>query len=486
MPKADAEKTGIVRHPEGAHGKIFLFRKNLNDGRRGGRQPVFLGQAFVGALQQVERAIAVNRSLVPAHAEDEILIGHRLKLAEGLAQPDEVVSRHVVAVALIHLFGQLPAFLLVAQPEQILGKLDSGGKILRVKFQSLPLKGRTFGKAILLRQFFPDQMVHFRVCFPELESRFARFALAVRVIAQMREHGAVSPGLRLPRIYAQGTVEHLLDDAVVFRVDAVVGQQQQAGNVIGVVTQRGFEFLQHFRAVARLKGAGQAKMRVGVFGEFFQRFTVDLGCERKIPFVEGEFTAGQVGVAEIRVGLLRVVEEILQHQFGFGAQQEGGLAQRDHRRHVVASPVERAETVDFLQQRPRAVRIAVGGQHFDAEHAQTDAESVARQRAGERGVGLRITAHRQQRLHQQHRPFFIADLVTNRLFCGANAVGVIAAEKHLAALLQISRGGGADEQKEAEGDKPAEGWRRSECFIAAKHDDIYAKPLNDASFALEK
>src|SRR5439155_1150605 len=130
--------------------------------------------------------------------------------------------------------------------------------------------------------------------------------------------------------------------------------------------------------------------------------------------------------------------------------------------------------------------IAVGGQRFDAEHAQTDAESVARQRAGERGVGLRITAHRQQRLHQQHRPFFIADLVTNRLFCGANAVGVIAAEKHLAALLQISRGGGADEQKEAEGDKLAEGWRRSECFIAAKHDDIYAKPLNDASFALEK
>jgi hypothetical protein len=53
-------------------------------------------------------------------------------------------------------------------------------------------------------------------------------------------------------------------------------------------------------------------------------------------------------------------------------------------------------------------------------------------------------------------------------------------------LLQIGRRGGADEQKETEGSNAAEGWRRSECFIAAKHDDIYAKALNDASFALEK
>ena len=37
-----------------------------------------------------------------------------------------------------------------------------------------------------------------------------------------------------------------------------------------------------------------------------------------------------------------------------------------------------------------------------------------------------------------------------------------------------------------EGGEAAEGWRRSERFIAAKHDDIYAKPFNDASFALEK
>jgi hypothetical protein len=53
-------------------------------------------------------------------------------------------------------------------------------------------------------------------------------------------------------------------------------------------------------------------------------------------------------------------------------------------------------------------------------------------------------------------------------------------------LLQISGGGGAGDQKQAKGGKAAEGWRQSERFIAAKHDDIYAKPLNDASFALEK
>jgi len=53
-------------------------------------------------------------------------------------------------------------------------------------------------------------------------------------------------------------------------------------------------------------------------------------------------------------------------------------------------------------------------------------------------------------------------------------------------LVQISRGRGADKQEEADGDKPAKEQSRSESFIAAKHEDIYAKPLNDASFAREK
>ena len=62
----------------------------------------------------------------------------------------------------------------------------------------------------------------------------------------------------------------------------------------------------------------------------------------------------------------------------------------------------------------------------------------------------------------------------------------LAAEKHFAALLQIGRDGRADEQKQTEGDKAQAGCRHAERFIAAKHDDIYAKLLNDASLALEK
>jgi hypothetical protein len=53
-------------------------------------------------------------------------------------------------------------------------------------------------------------------------------------------------------------------------------------------------------------------------------------------------------------------------------------------------------------------------------------------------------------------------------------------------LVQISRGRGADEQEEADGDKASEGRSRSESFIAAKHEDIYAKLLIEASFAGEK
>jgi len=76
MAKADAEKTGIVRHAEGAHGKIFLFRKIST--MVGGRAPaVFLESVFgrVAAGRARDRRKSPPRA---GYAEDEILIGHRL------------------------------------------------------------------------------------------------------------------------------------------------------------------------------------------------------------------------------------------------------------------------------------------------------------------------------------------------------------------------------------------------------------------------
>ena len=105
-PEANAEKTRIVRDAECANGKILLFGKNFNDGRLVQLPAVFLQQEGPGALQQIQHAVAVHRRFAPAHAEDKITVGDGLEFRQRLAQRDQVVGGHIVAVPLMHLFGQ--------------------------------------------------------------------------------------------------------------------------------------------------------------------------------------------------------------------------------------------------------------------------------------------------------------------------------------------------------------------------------------------
>jgi len=84
------------------------------------------------------------------------------------------------------------------------------------------------------------------VYFPNFEP-VSRASLSLFVsLRQMRGHGAVSPGFRLPRITLKARSINFWTTASSSASDGVVGQQQQAGNVIGVSGSSGFEFLQHF------------------------------------------------------------------------------------------------------------------------------------------------------------------------------------------------------------------------------------------------
>src|SRR6266511_968347 len=120
VPETNAEKTRVVGHAKGAHGKILLLGKNLDRRPSIRIEAVLFGQAIFRALQQFERAVAVNRGFAGAHPQDEILIRDGLKLRQAFAQGGQIVGRHVVTVPLMHLVGELPAFILVTEPEQVL------------------------------------------------------------------------------------------------------------------------------------------------------------------------------------------------------------------------------------------------------------------------------------------------------------------------------------------------------------------------------
>ena len=62
--------------------------------------------------------------------------------------------------------GHGPAFFFKAEPQQILRELDLCWQIVLIKCQRLFLVRGSLGEAVLLREFFADQMIHARIGFP--------------------------------------------------------------------------------------------------------------------------------------------------------------------------------------------------------------------------------------------------------------------------------------------------------------------------------
>ena len=177
-----------------------------------------------GALQQVQDAVAVDRSFAPAHAHHEVLVCDRLELRESLAQRDQIVGRHVIAVALVHFLREPPAFVFLSEAKQILRELDFCRQKTGVELERPTLISRAFREAIFLRQLFADQMVHLRICRPVFQRRFTRLIFLVGVAAQMGQHGPIRPGFRPPGVHGKRLAEHLAGGGILLGIDRVVGQ----------------------------------------------------------------------------------------------------------------------------------------------------------------------------------------------------------------------------------------------------------------------
>ena len=97
--------------------------------------------SVLACLQQLHHLIAVDGGFVALHLQDEPVLGDRSEFGECVAKVDEVVGLDVVGVFLVHFVGQDPALSLVAQAEQVLGQLDSGGQVGRVGLDRPALEG---------------------------------------------------------------------------------------------------------------------------------------------------------------------------------------------------------------------------------------------------------------------------------------------------------------------------------------------------------
>ena len=172
--------------------------------------------------------------------------------------------------------------------------MNLSGKIVRVENQRLPLAGRAFRKTILLGKLQPNQMIHQWILTPETQRLFAGFGFAGGIAAQMRQHGLIGPGFRMPRIDLERAGQRRPGLHIFFGVDQMIRQLQQAGNMVFVFLQRHFQQLQHLSPGAGGIGARLTAKDVGIVGEFLQRFGESLGGEGIIMFIQRQFASGQV------------------------------------------------------------------------------------------------------------------------------------------------------------------------------------------------
>ena len=76
--------------------------------------------------QQIQHAVAVQSGFQRHHVNDEIRVGQGLELRHLLVQGHEVERGDIVAVLLVNLLDELPAFVILPQAQQILRQLLAG------------------------------------------------------------------------------------------------------------------------------------------------------------------------------------------------------------------------------------------------------------------------------------------------------------------------------------------------------------------------
>ena len=361
---------------------------------------------------------------------------------------------HVVAVDALHLLRELPSFGLVAEAEQVVRELRLRREIRRIGSEGLALVRRAFGEAVLLRELEADEVVDARVVGPEAEGGRAGGGLGGGVVLEVREHRPIGPSVGLPGVHGGDLVEASGRAVVVLGVDAVVGDEQEAGDVPGIGLESGFERIAHDLAFAGGVGLGQSEEQVGVFGMFPDPFVESLGREVEVVLLQREIPARQIDVAQVGIGLLGGGVDLVEDHLGVGPEQQRRAAEGDHARRVAQAAAPRGDGfLDVVEHRGGAAGVAGGEEGLTGEPAQADAVGVLRQGVGHRGAGLGIAAGRQQRAAEQQRPFLVALAILQGLGRDLDHFGVFSLEQEAAGFRGI-RGAGSEGRRDPEPEPP--------------------------------
>ena len=143
----------------------------------------------------------------------------------------------------------------------------------------------------------------------------------------MRNHGAISPSLRMIAIDLQHFVQRLFRQAIFLGIDGVIGKQQQRGNVPGVGLQSPLQQRRRLFRLAIAQRNRQAEQKIRVFPKAVQTFLKRSAGHRKILFVQCQISRRQNGLPHRRIRLPSGIEKELKHPARLLPKNQRRLAQ---------------------------------------------------------------------------------------------------------------------------------------------------------------
>ena len=289
-------------------------------------------------------------------------------------QLHQVEQVDVVGVGLVSLRAELPAFLITAQPQQILGQLDACGSVVGGELQRLLLMSRPFREPVLLRQLPANQVVDKGILVPGREGSVAEKLRPALVVAQVGDHRAIGPRGRLLAVDGQHLVEHFQSVVILLGVDGVFGAGQHRGDVPMVVLEGHRHGMRGQRRFAPVQAARQPEVHVRVVGIFLECRLKDFGGQFEILLQQGQFAAGQHGITMLGVHLQGAVVKLFEDVPGIHPHVERGPPEGQQVVGIGIPPRGPTREVDdFGLPHRRLFGLTAHPRRFDADQPHPDA-----------------------------------------------------------------------------------------------------------------
>ena len=382
--------------------------------------------------------------------------GQRGEVVQLLLQDGQVVGSDIIGILLVCLLGESPALLFASKSKEILGELDAGCGETRVQLEGATLGGGALGEAVFLGELSADQVIDLRVGFPRRERLLSQAIGGGLVVFEVGQDGEQGEGRRMARVESADRLQFDLCGVVVLRVDAVLGQEQAGGNVVGISDQGLRGVFHQLGAVTVLEGRSQAPPQVGIVDERFQPFLEGARGDGVIVLLQPQFPGRDEGVAGGRVWVrLGGLEEVFEHQPRLDSEEQGGFAGAGEEvgADAIARGVvgEKAEFLKVLRGLFGAAGVEGG---FAGEETQSNRGGDTRLRFLEHTVRLLVPAVRQQNLGFQTPGAGLVGVEVAGSPRQGERLLVIAGAERGPAVLQFVRVGGrsteTDQEREEE------------------------------------